>query len=69
MDAPEDNNFRNIADKFEAYFSEKGFKTIEYGLEIRVVKMEHPDGRNVVLFTNHNGMDFIIKGYSFNYGN
>ena len=61
----EEKNFKNLADKFINYFKKEEFQIIMNDINLRVVKMEHKDGRDIILTTNHSGLDFVIHGYSF----
>lgn len=65
METLEEKNFINTANNFENYFSKIGFQTIINNIELRKISMEHDDGRSVMLFTNHSGLDFVITGYNF----
>ena len=62
---PEEKNFQKIANAVENYFDNLGFYTIIKDTNLRVIKMEHEDGRDVVLTTNYSALDFHINGYSF----
>ena len=61
----QEKNFKNIAVKFIHYFNEEGFCVITEDVNLRVVRMEHEDGRDVILTTNSSGLDFVIHGNSF----
>lgn len=61
----EEKNFNDTANKFIGYFTSCGFKIITNDVNLRLVRMEHKDGRDVSLVTNHSGLDFVIHGYNF----